>query len=313
MDTEPFVPQENTRQSRPRFHFRIYGFLMLCILGIVGFYSVSAPEVNRSFINNQAVIVHVAEGDSLATLARELQVKQIIRSESLLKILLRIFSLDGSISRGDYLFTEKESLLKVAWRFARARHEIEPIKIMFKEGSTLDDMADILADTLPGFRRDLFLSDELSREGYLFPSTYFFFPYTTSHEVVRELSLTFKKQIASLSRDIENSHHTQNEIIVMASILEKEARGKDDIALISGILWKRIDRGMLLQVDAAPDTYKTKGLPSVPIANPGMASLTAALHPVSSSYLFYLHSKDGVVHFARTYEEHKRNITQYLK
>ena len=70
---------------------------------------------------------------------------------------------------------------------------------------------------------------------------------------------------------------------------------------------------MPLQVDAALETYKTKGLPKNPICNPGLDSIRAAIHPEKSNYLYYLHDKDGVIHYATTFAEHKANKLKYLK
>ena len=98
----------------------------------------------------------------------------------------------------------------------------------------------------------------------------------------------------------------------MASIIEKEARGSDR-GVISGILWKRLSLGRALEVDAAPETYKVKGLPKAPIANPGLAAIKAAIHPENSPYFYYLHDADGNIHYAKSFEEHKRNKELYLK
>ena len=99
----------------------------------------------------------------------------------------------------------------------------------------------------------------------------------------------------------------------MASIIERESKGDVDRRVISGILWKRIKIGMPLQVDAAPDTYKTKGLPKSPIGNPGILAIQAAIHPTRSPYLYYLHDKNGNIYYAKTFLEHKQNIARYLK
>ena len=69
---------------------------------------------------------------------------------------------------------------------------------------------------------------------------------------------------------------------------------------------------MLLQVDAAPETYKTKGLPTNPICNPGLKAIEAAIHPLNSTYLYYLHDKNGIIHYAKTFAEHKQNKIKYL-
>ena len=121
------------------------------------------------------------------------------------------------------------------------------------------------------------------------------------------------KKIKTVQSDIARSGKTERDIIIMASIIEGEANGVSDRALISGILWRRIGIGMPLQADAAPETYKSTGLPKNPIGNPGIAAIRAAISPEKTSYLFYLHDKKGVIHYARTYSEHLRNISKYLK
>ena len=98
----------------------------------------------------------------------------------------------------------------------------------------------------------------------------------------------------------------------MASVIEREAKGDIDRELISGILWKRIAMNMPLQVDASPETYKTKGLPRSPISNPGLAAIKAAVYPKNSSYLYYLHDKSGIIHYAENLSEHNKNARKYL-
>ena len=122
----------------------------------------------------------------------------------------------------------------------------------------------------------------------------------------------FEKKVSSLKPRIVASGKTEEDIIKMASLIEEEAKGDVDRAIISGILWKRLAIGMPLQVDAVPDTYKTKGLPENPISNPGLKAIEAAIHPENSSFLYYLHDKDGNIHYARSFEEHKTNKRKYL-
>ena len=149
------------------------------------------------------------------------------------------------------------------------------------------------------------------KQGYLFPDTYFFFPGDTALEIIEILSNNFNNKIKDLP--IKNSGKNLSEIITMASILEGEAKGKEDIYIISGILWKRISIGMPLQVDVDKLTYEVKGLPPNPINNPGLLSIRSALLPISSSYLYYIHDKEGLVHYAENFQEHKKNIEIYLK
>ena len=117
----------------------------------------------------------------------------------------------------------------------------------------------------------------------------------------------------SLEFKIKFSDRTLEEIITMASIIEREASNSGDRRQIAGILWKRYDADYKLQVDVARSTYQEEGLPNEPIANPGLDAIKAALEPVESPFWFYLSDAKGVTHYAVTYDEHKKNIRTYLR
>lgn len=269
--------------------------------------------VFRAPVHDGDVIIHVTSSDSLQKISNVLGEKKVVRYPYIFKIMVTIFSGDKNIPSGDYLFKNNESLLNVSWQVGRGIHGITPIRITLKEGMTNKDMAKIISSKLTSFNTEMFLNDERSKEGYLFPDTYFLFPMSTTDEIVNELSSNFKKRIIPLNNDIKSSERSLSDIIIMASILEKEAKGKNDGAIISGILWKRIKLGMPLQVDAAQITYKEAGLPGIPISNPGLSSIGYAIHPEESPYLFYLHDSSGQVHYAKTFSEHRSNIARYLK
>lgn len=178
----------------------------------------------------------------------------------------------------------------------------ENIKVTFPEGSTNIEMAQLLGIALPNFNTRIFLDISKNDQGYLFPDTYLFYKNENPESVAKRLKDNFLKKTPS----------SDPKIIIMASILEKEAT-KSDMKLISGILWKRLEKGMPLQVDADMNTYKEVGLPKLPIANPGLTSIDAALNPISSPYWYYIHDKSGTAHFAKTFDEHRINIKKYLK
>ena len=116
-----------------------------------------------------------------------------------------------------------------------------------------------------------------------------------------------------MGQNIKPPLKNENDVLTLASILEGEAKTKEDMEIISGILLARFSIGMPLQVDVDMDTYKVKGLPFMPLNNPGLVAINAALHPISSEYLYYLTGKDGKMYYSKTFEEHKRNIKKYLK
>ncbi len=135
---------------------------------------------------------------------------------------------------------------------------------------------------------------------------------------------------------IKEQNKTVHEIITLASIIEKEVRSEKDMALVAGILLKRLEIGMPLEVDSTINyitgkndpsvqsvdlqinspynTYKNYGLPPGPISNPGLASIKAAVYPEESDYLFYLNRQDtGETIFSKNYDEHLTNKYKYLK
>ena len=220
---------------------------------------------------------------------------------------------DKKVKSGDYLFKKNSTVWNVSMQIVKGIHGVNPIKFTFKEGITNEQIAIQLSDKLAIFRKDAFLNDPRAKQGYLFPDTYFFFTFTTVDEVLEAMTSNYNDKILKISDDIKSSGKSINNIVTMASIIEKEAKGKNDSYIISGILWKRIKLGMPLQVDASLVTYKESGLPEKPISNPGLISIDSAIHPVSSPYLFYLHDKNGIVHYADNFTNHKKNISKYLK
>lgn len=275
------------------------------ILGMC--YFLSAPYGNKD------VIIHISSGQPISSITKELEEKNSIRNEITLKAFIKLLKSGNGVVSGDYLISKNSPVWVVAWQVGRGHHNIEPLKITIREGLNNEQIASLLADKLVGFRKDLFLTEVTEKQGYLFPDTYFFYPLDTVDEIVKKLSDNFERRTNNLEQLTVKSGKNFKDILIMASILEGEAGGKEDIKIISGILWKRIVLGMPLQVDVDKSTYTTKGLPEYPLNNPGLQSIDAALNPVDSSYLYYLHDKNGIVHFSKSFEEHRKNINNYLK
>lgn len=289
--------------KKPKINlFLIIGFAIL-----IAYYLLSAPIANKD------VVIHISSGQSVDSVSQELKNMEAVRSVFTLKVFVRLLRSGSGVVSGDYLIMKHSPIFIVAWQIARGHHNILPVKITLREGLTNEEIANLLADKLAGFRKDLFLVGVNGKQGYLFPDTYFFFPQDTADEIIEKLSNNFENKTKDISSLVNKSGKSFNEVITMASILEGEAGGKEDIEIISGILWKRISLGMPLQVDIDKTTYTTKGLPKAPVNNPGLSSIDAALNPIKSSYLYYLHDKNGNVHYAVTFDEHKSNIAKYLK
>ncbi|MES2023657.1 MAG: endolytic transglycosylase MltG [Patescibacteria group bacterium] len=288
----------------------IVPFVILIAI-IFGYFLFNAP---KNFPAGE--IVNINEGVSLRFLSKDLEIKNIIKSRVAFETFVIMYGGEKHIAPGYYLFENKVSVFEVARRIVKGDRHLAPIKITIPEGYSISDIADTVAVKLPNFNKDKFLletKNKINKEGYLFPDTYFFFVPSTEEDVINTMSDNFENKIKTLKNEIATSGKSEKDIINMASIIEKEAKGDMDRGLISGILWKRVNKNMLLQVDAESSTYKIKGLPINPICNPGLDSIKSAIHPVNSDYLYYLHDKNGVAHYAKTFAEHKLNIQKYLK
>lgn len=279
----------------------------------------------------KGTVFRVAQDESVSSVAERLFDEHIISSPKLFKSLLIFSTYDKTIQPGPYTFDEKQNIFKVAERLGLGIFETDFIKVTFPEGIPSTEMAKILKKNFENFDEELFVSLAKKEEGFLFPDTYYFDPETTPDAVISQLKSTFFRKTKSLLSDISDVHET----ITFASILEKEGRGEEQQKMIAGILLNRLEKGMLLQVDAPfvyllgkeskdltvedlkldnpYNTYVYKGLPPGPIGNPGLQAIEAALSPTQNEYLFYLHDNDGDIHYAKTFAEHVKNKKNYLK
>jgi len=279
-------------------------------------------------------IIRVEKGMTLNQVADILEERNVVKSSVAFSNLVKIFMDDRSVIAGDYFFEEKCSLVKILHRITLGIYGISPTKIMFVEGLTIYDMANLLNKKFPEFNEEEFIKIAQEEEGFLFPDTYYFLPTVTPRAVISTMKSNFYNKIGEISEQINDFGRDLKEIVVMASILEKEARTLQSKRMIAGILWKRIEIGMPLQVDAvfpyiigkntyqlsledlkvdSPyNTYTNKGLPIGPIANPSLWSLLATVTPIDSDYLFYLSDDNGNMHYAINFEQHKNNKRLYL-
>lgn len=254
----------------------------------------------------------IEKGMTVNEIAARLEEQSVVRSAGLLKVALRLTGDHETIVPGDYSFKYSQTAFGVAWRIGSGDFKQEQRKATIPEGSTNEQIADIIKESYPTFDRDLFLNKVANDQGYLFPDTYFF-ASTSTDEAIAIMKGHFDTETKGLKEEAEKEGYDWNNVIIMASILEEEANNATDFAIVSGILWKRLEIGMALQVDAAPVTYEERGFPKTPLSNPGLAAIDAALHPQASDYLFYITGTDGSMYYAEDFDAHRANIEMYLK
>ncbi len=282
-------------------------------------------------------VITIEQGQSLGSIARNFEDKGLVRSAGIFETLVVLVEGDRGIAAGDYVFEVPVNALELARRVTGSDFGIGKISVTLPEGLTIAEMASVLDAKLSNFDAAAFVSAAKPSEGYLFPDTYYFFATTDAPKAIEMLKKTFDKKVTrGLAADFAVSPRAMTDIIIMSSIVEAEAHGSyEEKRMIAGILWKRLDEKMRLQVDATLayvtgrgsaeltiadleddhpyNTYTRFGLPPTPIGNPGLDSIRAALDPKPSEYYFYLHDKDGTIRYAKNFEEHKKNIATYLK
>lgn len=302
--TNSNFPKSNTLFKKVAIYLLVFFvfFILVC------YFTFSSP---RNFPNG--IIVSVENGDSLRAISLKLKNEHIVRSRIAFETFILVYGGDRRVISADYLFESGVPVWQVARRISKGERHLAPVKVTIPEGFTSEEIANTFDTKLSSFDKNIFLESAKNKEGYLFPDTYFFFTDATTNDVLKSLTDNFNKKILTLDGDIKQSGKSQTDIIKMASLIELEAEGSLDRDMIAGILWHRIAINMPLQADAAPETYKNKGLPKSPVSNPGLSAIKAAIYPKSSPYLYYLHDKEGGVHYARTFAEHRSNINKYLK
>ncbi|KND50184.1 MAG: UPF0755 protein [Parcubacteria bacterium C7867-003] len=278
-------------------------------------------------------VITIEEGQSLQDITNTLYNAGVIKFPLVFRSTVILLSAERMVIAGDYLLDKKVGPIDLAYRLIKGQFHMEAKRITIFEGWTIFDIADSLEKQLVDFDKEEFIRIAKSKEGYLFPDTYFINSTARPKSIVNMMGQNFEAKIKTLP-GIATSTRSLKEIITMASIIEAETRSKADKSIVSGILWNRININMPLQldttfvyingkntfeltladlkIDSPYNTYKYKGLPPGPINNPSMDSIVAALYPAKTKYLFFLTGQDGKMYYGKNFEEHKKNRKLYL-
>ena len=288
---------------------------------------------------NKPLMLEISSGDSLKTIASDLKSSGVIRSTDLLRLMVSIYGGQNNIKAGVYEFDGPTNIFSAAYRLSHQDYGYIPVKLTFPEGINSKEILNIIDAKFPDLKNSpSYEQDKLlvtSKEGFLFPDTYFFPPNATLPAISERMSAEYKNKIKKYQPAILQSGHTESEIITMASILEEEVKSPEDRKLVADLLWRRIANGMALQVDStlayvngkksadltqgdlainSPyNTYKNKGLPPSPISNPGLDAIDAAINPTKNDYMFFLTGDDGKTYFSKTYTEHLKFKRLYIR
>ncbi|MBA4370261.1 MAG: endolytic transglycosylase MltG [Coriobacteriaceae bacterium] len=330
MADAPRVPPARGRLRRGLTVAGVALFLILCVPVGVGWYLLYAPASRVPA--DERVSIEVPSGSTTAGIARILAGSGVVANANMFRIQTRLAGADGKLKAGRYDLYTGMPYEEVIDRL-RKGPPIEYATVTIPEGFTIDQIADRLqaqagvsADdfrelaTHGADRFHRFYLDEVttgSLEGYLFPKTYRLRRGATATEAVNMMLDQFEKEVAALDLDYARAKgRSLHDVVIIASMIEREARLPKERSLVSSVIHNRLERGMYLEIDATIEyvlpgnrfrlrskdlridspynTYRVRGLPAGPIANPGMASLRAAAAPASTGYIYYvLTGRDG--------------------
>jgi peptidoglycan lytic transglycosylase G len=339
---ESVAPRPAT-DRRPRRR-RVAVLLGLALLGLASF-EAGRAVVPPAMLREGPRTVEILPQQGLLGVARILAESQVIRSQLAFVTLAVLRGTARSLKAGEYEIPQGASLLTTLQLIELGK--VKPHLIVLPEGFTIRELARLLeaeriaeaGDVLrvatdPFFTQGLGIEAD-SLEGYLFPDTYRVTRGMRVEEVLGRMVQRFREKIGTPEVQAQASARglSLHALVTLASIIEKEAVVADERPLIAGVFWNRLRRDMPLQADPtvayavgrdgrAPtredlqvdhpfNTYRYRGLPPGPIANPGRASVDAALAPASVPYLYFVSIDDRRHHFSATLEEHNQAVARY--
>ena len=346
-------PREGGVQKKPRrrskslfsnpFFYIIFVLSVSALLAAVSW--IGANDVLALNKKELTALVEVGEDDSFGDVAAKLKQTGIIEFKGLFLFYGALSSAGGKISAGTYeLNTDMDYRAIVTAMGSRSASRMT-VSVTIPEGYTVKQTFELLdekgvndyedfMDTAANhdfeydFLSDLPLGDASRLEGYLFPDTYEFYLSEAPETAINRLLKNFDKRFSTdLRSEIEATGYTMHEIVIIASLIEKEAANDAERATIASVIYNRLKSNSYpylqidatvqyalperkekltaddLKIDSPYNTYLYQGLPVGPIANPGLASIKAALAPKSTGYYFYILGTDEVHHFFKTYQE----------
>lgn len=290
-------------------HTRQFRFLSLFLLAIIVIFYLALPPAG--FPTGKQI--EIISGSGLAEIGEYLVDERLIKSATLFRLWVRLVGAETSLQAGDYWFEERLPAWVVISRLTHGRFVAEPIRVTIPEGLNVQQLSSLLVEKLAHLDDPERLEEMIGAQlGELMPDTYFWPPEISTERVIELMRTNFARQTRSLRAAAILQGRSWDDVLVMASLVEEEASDPADRRLIAGLLWKRLDDGMRLQVDVAPETYERDGLPAQAIANISLDALDATVYPRSSDFWYYISDENGTTHYAETFEKHKQNIVEYL-
>ena len=304
--------------------FSLLLLLLLALpLSVYGWFRWQLMPVDAK--NTEEIIFVVPQGQNATAIGKRLKQEGFIKNSLVFKLVLNRLGYENRLQAGSFRLSQAMDLKTIVESLT---HGSLDFWITFREGLRAEEYAELLAEESEIDATEFILAAK-PFEGQLFPDTYLIPQTASAEDVVDILVNTFELKSPTQDKDT----------IIIASLIEREAKHAQDRPLVSSVLHNRLNLGMALQIDATVqyvigekddwwpnnltrgqlairspyNTYLNAGLPPQPIANPGLASLEAALEPAETDFLYYISDEAGFNHYATDLEGHNQNIAEFLE
>ena len=305
-------------------------FCLLLIFSIYVGWQFSAPERNAP-LDHVVMNLNTSDAQFISLLKQQGYIRSIWAFDTVLKFK----HWTGDIDPGAYMVSKSMNAAELADQFVN--HPVEKW-VVIPEGLRDEEIADKMQQVLnwTAAQKTDFLN--ASKEGYMFPDTYLINPTDAGASVALKMENQFNEETATLFKEAATANIRNDTMVILASLIQREAANEKEMPLIAEIIWNRLNANMPLQIDASIqyalgkegdwwgtvgrsdyaidspyNLYTNIGKPPAPICNPGLAAMNAIVNPDMGSYLYYLHDTNGQIHVATTYAEHLANIKIYLQ
>lgn len=314
------------------FGLLIFGFGMITYL----VFKEGSLPVNKKDTSYKRFVIE--KGATVDSIANKLASENLIRSKIVFRFIVRQLGLEKKIQAGSFELSPSYSAEQIAVNLTKGT---EDTWLVVPEGLRKEEIAEIVAKNL-SVSTDEFKS--LAKEGYLYPDSYLVPKLSTAQNIIDLMNKTLTSRYTTEMRDkAKKLGFTDQQVIIIASLVEREAKNDDDRQEVANIIVRRLKEDHPLQIDATVqyvlgyqanekrwwkaaltyddlkieslyNTYKVTGLPPQPISNPGIRSIEAVVNAnPKTPYFFYIHEPNGRAHYAKDLEEHEKNVQKYLR
>lgn len=351
--------------KRGRHHRRRFPWMAVIMLVCIAVVVLAVTQIGRNWLvpananDTQIVEVEIPEGTPVSTMGDILEEQGLIRSSSAFSLLVRVQGAAANLQAGVHDLSPSMTMPEIVAALQEGAEEAGMLKVTVNEGLTVDQIAEVVADSTSYSAEDFLnlmtnqeflaqlvqqypiLTDSYNNpnvryvlEGYLFPATYDVAQGETLESLVTQMVDKTNEVLSKYQADIDASSYSLQDIMSIASLVEKEGQTTEDRKLIAGVFYNRLEQGMPIQsdisvlyalgthkemvtyddleVDSPYNLYTNAGLPPGPMNSPSEDAIAAALEPTDNDYLyFYANLKTGEVFYTDDYEQHQAWAQEY--